>query len=326
MKRGATSASASRSELPAKRRKVKHETYQKWVRQYDRDCQTVTWLDCETGIKGGVKVVTKLKCRVCTKYRDRILGRKNFSDKWISGADSVRTTNVLDHAKSDQHVHAMNLLRREQAQARSVSVATYAPIAQSLNTMSEDERRKLKAKFDIAYFVATEQLAFQKYPRICELEARHGVNLGSSYLHENAGKEFVHYIAESGRQDMLSKIAKAKFFSLLMDGSTDQSNADNELLLVLWCDPDGKDEKIHTRISYLSIHKPHHVTAEGLFQSLQHGLQSLGIQSVTKEACNKLVGIATDGAAANVAANGFERACGKGTGLDLLDVVPCSQA
>ena len=85
-----------------------------------------------------------------------------------------------------------------------------------------------------------------------------------------------------------------------------KSNADNELLLVLWCDPDGKDKKIHTRISYLSIHKPHHVTAEGLFQSLQHGLQCLGIQSVTKEACNKLVGIATDGAATNVAASGLK--------------------
>lgn len=70
--------------------------------------------------------------------------------------------------------------------------------------------------------MAREQLAFRKYPRICELEAQHGVNLGSSYLHENAGKEFVHYIAESARQDMLSKIAKAKFFSLLMNGSTDQ--------------------------------------------------------------------------------------------------------
>ena len=53
MKRGATSAGGSSSELPAKRRKVKHETYQKWVRQYNRDCQTVTWLDCETGIEGG---------------------------------------------------------------------------------------------------------------------------------------------------------------------------------------------------------------------------------------------------------------------------------
>ena len=89
MKRSLTE---SASEQPAKRRKVKHEMYQKWVRQYDREYQTVMWLHCETGIEGGVKLVTKLKCRVCTKYRDRIIGRKNFNDKWISGAGSVRTT------------------------------------------------------------------------------------------------------------------------------------------------------------------------------------------------------------------------------------------
>ena len=131
----------SASEQSAKRRKVKHETYQKWVKHYDRECQTVTWLDCETGFEGGVKLVTKLKCRVCTKYRDRIIGWKNFRDKWISGVDSVRTTNVLDHTKSDQHVYAMNLLRKEQAQAQGASVV---PIAQSLSSLSEDERRRLR--------------------------------------------------------------------------------------------------------------------------------------------------------------------------------------
>ena len=167
--------------------------------------------------------------------------------------------------------------------------------------------------------MATEQLAFRKYPRICKLEARHGVNLGSSYLHENAGKEFAHYIAESRRQDLLSTITKAKFFSRLMDGSTDQSNAVNELLLVLWCDPDGVDEKIHTRMSYLAIHKPQHVTAEGLFESLKYGLQCLGIQSVTKEACSKLVGSATDGASANVAGNGLKTSR-EGTGAPLSSV------
>ncbi len=200
----------------------------------------------------------------------------------------------------------MNLHKKEQAQAQGASVASYAPIARTLTSLPEDERKRLRAKFDIAYFVATEQLAYRKYPRICELEARHGVNLGSSYLHENAGKEFVHYIAESNRQDLLSSISNAKFFSLLMDGSTDQRNTDNELLLVLWCDTNGADEKIHTRMSFLSVHKPQHVTAEGLLQSLQYGLQCLGIQSVKKDACSKLVGIATDGASANVAGNGLK--------------------
>ena len=114
-----------------------------------------------------MKLVTKLKCWACTEFRDRIISRKNFSNKWISGADSVRTTNVLDHAKFDQHVHAMNLLRKQQAQVQGMNGATYAPIAQSLNTLSEDERKRLRAKFDIANFVATEQLAFRKYPKIC---------------------------------------------------------------------------------------------------------------------------------------------------------------
>ncbi len=70
--------------------------------------------------------------------------------------------------------------------------------------------------------MATEQLAYRKYSKICELEARRRVDLGSSYMHENDGKEFVHYIAESRKQDLLSSISKAKFFSLLMDGSADQ--------------------------------------------------------------------------------------------------------
>ena len=90
MKRGA--ASASGNEERGKRRKVKHETYQKWARQYDRDCQTVKWLDCEMGIERGVKLVKKLKCRVCTKYWERILGWKNFSDKWSGlGANNQRS-------------------------------------------------------------------------------------------------------------------------------------------------------------------------------------------------------------------------------------------
>ena len=42
------SLAASASEQPAKQRKVKHETYLKWVGQYDRKCQTVAWVDYET--------------------------------------------------------------------------------------------------------------------------------------------------------------------------------------------------------------------------------------------------------------------------------------
>ena len=45
----------------------------------------------------------------------------------------------------------------------------------------------------------------------------------------------------------------AKFFSLLMDGSRDVGNIDNELFLVVWFDKEGMGEQVFTHSSYLSI-------------------------------------------------------------------------
>ena len=63
----------------------------------------------------------------------------------------------------------------------------------------------------------------------------------------------------------MGNIAKAKFFSILLDGSTDSANVDDEVLLVLWFDPEGSDEKVHTRMSFLKVCSPDSVTARGLF-------------------------------------------------------------
>ena len=57
-------------------------------------------------------------------------------------------------------------------------------------------------KFNIVYFLAIENLRFTKYPKLCELETHHGVRIGTSYVNENAGKEFIHYIAKLKRQEL----------------------------------------------------------------------------------------------------------------------------
>ena len=218
----------------------------------------------------------------------------------------MKTTNVHDHAKSDQHGQAMNLQRKVLACSKGLGAAAYAPIAQALSTLSEGEQSKLRLKFDIAFFVASEQLPFTKYPAICELEERHGVNLGAAYVNNNACKEFTHYIAESKRQALITTISNAPFFSLLIDGSTDKNNKDNELFMVVWCDPNGTDEKIRTQIRFLTVDSPHSVTAEGLFQSLKRGLRTLGIHDLSGATSKKLVGIGTDGASTNIAARGLK--------------------
>ena len=43
----------------------------------------------------------------------------------------------------------------------------------------------------------------------------------------------IHYFAKSRRQELRQKLAKGKFFSLLLDGSSDAANIDNEITLAV---------------------------------------------------------------------------------------------
>ena len=194
----------------------------------------MSWLSCKAEIVGGKRTVKCLYCTVCTKFKEKIDSRRNFSARWITGAESLKTSNIRDHAQCDQHVHAMNQLKKEHATSLGQSASSYAPIAIALNRISEEEKVKLRHKFDVAYFVARENMSFRKYPAICELEARHGVDIGKAYTTETAGRSFVHFIAESQKQELVSDtLQKVKFFSVLLDGSTDSGNIDNELILMV---------------------------------------------------------------------------------------------
>lgn len=68
------------------------------------------------------------------------------------------------------------------------------------------------------------------YSKICELEVHHGVELGHLYSNKTSGKEMIHYVAKSKRQELMKKFGDVSFFSLLLDGSTDKGNIDNELV------------------------------------------------------------------------------------------------
>ena len=223
------------------------------------------------------KTVTKLKCKVCTKFKAQIYTRRNFSNGWIAGGESVRTSNIRDHARTDQHMHAMLLLKKERATAKGLGAASYAPIAQLLQGLSVDERAKLSKKFDVAYFVATEKLAFTKYPSICQLEVRHGVDIGTSYLNKAAGVTFCHFITESRRQDLRTVLTSAKLFSILMDRSTEKAIS---MMSFFWCFiviPMAMIKRSILGRVFLTVARPQAVKAQDLFECLQSGLGQLGI-------------------------------------------------
>jgi hypothetical protein len=67
----------------------------------------MSWLDCDTKNEQGKIVVICLKCVICTKYKEVLKTWRHFSNNCIDGAKTMKTSNIRDHASSNQHNHAM---------------------------------------------------------------------------------------------------------------------------------------------------------------------------------------------------------------------------
>ena len=67
----------------------------------------------------------------------------------------MRTSNIRDHSHADQHIHAMSLLKREQAKvSNSVCCSCSSPIVHALSKLPDLEKARVSVTFDLAYFIA----------------------------------------------------------------------------------------------------------------------------------------------------------------------------
>ena len=270
------------------------KTVDKWISESDRAMDTSVWLRYE---KVDCEYIAMLKCCVCAEFNEKLRGMRNYNPAFVVGSKNLRASSYKDHAATDMHKRAMLLFKKQS----SADVTEYAPIAKALYKLDADTELKVKRKFDIAYLTAKENLAFSKMKPLCELEERHGVDLGQGYKNDLACATFVDYIAKEQQEILVRAPTSAKFFSLQADGSMDAGNVENELYLALYFDPYAKDGKVHVCNRFLSVRHPKHSTAEGLFECFQKAVSHVGI--VDWE--DKLVGFGCDGASVNIAAGGL---------------------
>ncbi len=178
----------------------------------------------------------------------------------------------------------------------STDVCQYAPIAASLYNLDSARMETTKRKFDVAYTICKQNMAFSKMAPLCELLERHGVDLGTGYKNEKACATFVDYISQEQRSTIVNALAKARFFSLQLDGSTDAGNVEDEVFLVVLCDPFSTVGKIRVRNEFLTVRQPGRATAESLFSCLRAAMGFLGVANWE----HKLIGMGCDGASVNL--------------------------
>lgn len=75
--------------------------------------------------------------------------------------------------------------------------------------------------FNTAFYVASEGLAFKKFPGLLDLQEKNGLDIGARYRTEKKCKEFVSTIASVERERISDEVHNAQFICVLADGSTD---------------------------------------------------------------------------------------------------------
>lgn len=306
---GSCSSQSSSSSGPAakkSRRQVSLSTFEKWQKQFDKDYQSLSWLQC-TKDPIDRTIVSTLFCRVCRQYESKIESMRNYSAAWVRGSLNHKTSNILDHTRSEQHTASMSYQRIATAKASNQPLQSYAPIARCLLTMDTCQQTRMLHKFEICYVLAREGLAFLKYPAFHALAERQGVEIGSSYKRNDCAKLFVHFIAEAQRNFFLQSISDTNFISFLMDGATDAGNKEQEVIFVNFCRRDVKALEVRSCTRYLTIVNPASGNSEGLVSCLQGAFtERLNVDICQKdsvlntEGMPVLIGGGTDGASVNV--------------------------
>ena len=118
-KRRAESVEAASSAV--KKRAVTAKIVEKWKTDHDRELDTLTWLTYKMADRNHVD---SMSCSVCTCFRAKIQGMRNFSQAFIEGTQNLRASSFKDQAASEMHKRLWMLLKKEQ----STDVCQYALI------------------------------------------------------------------------------------------------------------------------------------------------------------------------------------------------------
>ena len=119
--------------------------------------------------------------------------------------------------------------------------------------MDQSVEKQTKMKFDVAYMIAKERIAFTKMNSLCQLQERHSVSLGECFKNDQACATFISFISQDLQGQLGESLHKAKFYNIQMDGS---SNKEEELFLVVYFEPFSTDGSVHVRNRYLCVHQP----------------------------------------------------------------------
>ena len=168
--------------------------------------------------------VQDMKCTVCAKYEEHIKDMPNFSNVLIKSSKNYGKSVIEKHAnKSGPHLKAMSIHFKYKGiplneRANSLSSVHFAntDIVSGNSMMDKNDLARTKHKFEVAYFVAKQQLPMTRYEEFLKLKRMHGIDIGPAYLTDQYCGIFTDFCGNDIEKQLTSDLSKAIFLGCVM--------------------------------------------------------------------------------------------------------------
>lgn len=148
---------------------------------------------------------------------------------FVSGNPHFKRDTVQKHSKSRRHALCRDAyIARENKESATMQAAVRRQVLLS----EEEKRRQLKIKFNIAYYIAKEETAFVKFGPLITLHKKNGVDINPTYDNDKRCAEMIGQIADTMKGSLAEKLRAAHYLSVLIDGDSDISNTECEIVYV----------------------------------------------------------------------------------------------
>ena len=237
--------------------------------------------------------VMKIACYRCQEFENSISCIAGFSRAWIEGTTSVKKDSLIKHVNGESHKRAINLKMKKDMGASEFAnhLLKDTALGRGLVKMASDDKEIMRLRFNTAYYIAKSERPFTDACDLITLQEKNGIKKSSKYRDDRAASNFVDIIGSSMKNKLAEELKNCRYFSLLMDGSTDSSVIELEAVYVLYLSETGLP-----KISFLGVEAPNDTTSSGLKSCLDMAFGKLE----QEEYYRKLVSVNLDGASVNM--------------------------
>uniref|UniRef100_A0A8C6SCA7 HAT C-terminal dimerisation domain-containing protein n=1 Tax=Neogobius melanostomus TaxID=47308 RepID=A0A8C6SCA7_9GOBI len=254
---------------PPAKKAVFYRFHKEWLKEFE-------WLRYEDG---------GMYCAHCRACGPEMAGHTAFAQK----TTHFKRESMTKHALSAKH----KLCRDKCVTPKNAGKIVDAFKRQHLAIQS-NEFEELKIKFNTAYTIAKEEMPFTKFRPLLSLMKKNGLNLNMTYANDKSCANIIGVISETFREDVARKISSVKYLSILIDGDTDVSVKECEIVyarIILH----GKPQNI--LVGHVELDK---ATADGVITATKATFNKMG----SEDWLQKLVSLGADGAAVNMGKKG----------------------